>query len=231
MTTLREVTSQVSSVGKPVKLANNTFGYTRPDGTQVVRLHNTDIILKKDGITTFDSGGWRSNTTRERMNRFSDYWVSQVKGQWYVAERETTPTWVPFFDGVTLPATAGTKKVADAVKTSNALMRKKINDFLRRTIGPGKPLPKPDAGDCLYCSILNPVPEPVAGEVQIKSKNTEHLRMHVEENYMHGSLIVNAFRYAGRFDTTIYLVFQNWYDSRIVRRVLRKYLTDHLITN
>jgi hypothetical protein len=39
------------------KIARNTWRYTRADGAQCVRLHNTDVVVEKDGQTTFNSGG------------------------------------------------------------------------------------------------------------------------------------------------------------------------------
>jgi hypothetical protein len=38
--------------------------------------------------------------------------------------------------------------------------------------------------------------------------DTEHLREHIKENYMHGSLIVNALRFCGYRDQGIRFILQ-----------------------
>jgi hypothetical protein len=50
------------------KLSHNT--YVREDGDAiVVKFHATDIIrISPDGTVTLDTGGWRSVTTKQRMN-------------------------------------------------------------------------------------------------------------------------------------------------------------------
>lgn len=53
------------------KVANNTYLQRRSEGRLAVKLHNTDILtFHPDGSVVFTTGGWKTMTTKERMNRF-----------------------------------------------------------------------------------------------------------------------------------------------------------------
>lgn len=53
------------------KIENNTWFIKYPDGTVAIRLHNTDIITcTPDNVVTFDTGGWHTIITRDRMNKY-----------------------------------------------------------------------------------------------------------------------------------------------------------------
>lgn len=91
--------------GRPIntrKIANNTWLERRPTGAIAVRLHRTDVVTwLPSGHVRFDSGGWNTITTRERMNTFGPAWVRLYarKRVMYasIAGRETT-----FADGLTV---------------------------------------------------------------------------------------------------------------------------------
>ena len=58
-----------------MRLGNNTFLESYTDGTQVdricVRLHSTNIVaFYPDGRVTLHTGGYRTRTTKERINHF-----------------------------------------------------------------------------------------------------------------------------------------------------------------
>ena len=78
------------------RLGNNTylhvvkFAQTGPSALYgieciAVRLHNTDIVkFYSDGSTVLYSGGYRTVTTKERINHFIKGRIFQEKGQWKV---------------------------------------------------------------------------------------------------------------------------------------------------
>ena len=90
------------------KLANNTKvyrvmlgGYYGLQDEIHVRLHNTDIVsYRADGVITLNSGGYRTVTTKQRINQLlpPGWDVYQKKHKWYVVapngEQED------FFDGM-----------------------------------------------------------------------------------------------------------------------------------
>jgi len=66
------------------RLANNTVEITDPDGTRRIRLHRTDILtFRPDGSIVVDTGGWDTQTTRDRLNTYGYPYlsVSTCKGK------------------------------------------------------------------------------------------------------------------------------------------------------
>jgi hypothetical protein len=83
----RLVTARRIQDGKPI--ANNTrlYGIEDCDGNTAVavKLHKTYVVIHhQDGSFTLNSGGWRTVTTKERMNAWSEANVWQDKGEWFV---------------------------------------------------------------------------------------------------------------------------------------------------
>lgn len=103
------------------KVANNTYRWTDPEtGDTHFRLHETDVVtLHTDGTTTLRTGGFKTNTTKDRMNRFmpNGYYITRANGIWWVNN-------APFQDGMTLP-----RNPADLDKTvTKAAARKAIRN-------------------------------------------------------------------------------------------------------
>lgn len=76
------------------KLANNTRLQKRGNAF-AVRLHETDIVMiRPDGTYRLNTGGWRTVTTKDRINSFIHRGIlSQRKSIWYLGD--TT-----FYDGM-----------------------------------------------------------------------------------------------------------------------------------
>lgn len=219
-TTLTESMAVVDDIGNDIKpriVANNTFRYSRQDGTVVYRLHFTDIMEDNGGYITLNTGGWFTQTTKERMNEFlSGYSIIQEKGQWYVIANGKGQS-VPFYDGMRLPDAfhGEAKEKAENQAKENEKLKKEIDRFVKAVIKPGESIPQPSAGDCFYCMGMD------------QGNNTEHLHSHMEENYLPGMMFVNACRQNGMNDTGISILFYNDYrapDHNQARRVLRQYL-------
>ena len=76
------------------KVGNNTY-LVRGEGCIHVRLHKTNVVtMYPDNTYRLNSGGWRTATTKQRINRFSPVKIYQHKYQWYLAGGQ------PFCDGV-----------------------------------------------------------------------------------------------------------------------------------
>jgi hypothetical protein len=72
-------------------------------------------------------------------------------------------------------------------------LQKLLNKYIRklRKTCKASGTPKPEAGDCFYCQMVrDDNGRPLA--------NDDCLRSHLEETYVHGSLILNAIRSRGR---------------------------------
>jgi len=86
-------------LGKPIK--NNTRLFRHDDGRShiyfTLRLHDTDIITIRFRGWELNTGGWRSVTTKHRLNNYGPVGVSQVKGEWFIGTHDGD---VPFHDGI-----------------------------------------------------------------------------------------------------------------------------------
>lgn len=66
------------------KIGNNTYATIQPDGSVTIRLHATDVVtIYPDDAVKVNSGGWRTSTTKNRINKYSPVKVYQKNHQWY----------------------------------------------------------------------------------------------------------------------------------------------------
>lgn len=78
------------------KIKNNTYLVKIDEDTIGVRLHDTIIIkIHRNGAYTLNSNGWRTITTKQRINEYCPVHVHQKRFRWYVGTEEH-----PFFDGI-----------------------------------------------------------------------------------------------------------------------------------
>ena len=78
--------SQTGRIGKRATTISRD-----PDGVLRVRYHSTNVVtVYPNGRIVLDTGGWRTATTKLRMNQASNelglgFQVYQQDGKWYVA--------------------------------------------------------------------------------------------------------------------------------------------------
>jgi len=224
MTTKREMMEGVEAKEAKI-IANNTVEYTRPDGTKVIRLHHTNILeFPPRGGVVFNSGGWKTTTTKQRMNEFqSQATVIQDKGLWYLTTEgsnayQNKDSWAPFFDGVKIK----NGKVVNPRKLAHKkeeFLLKQIQKYCKRLKDLPK-LPEPNGGDCWYCSFQGE-DHKTMGDIA----GSDHLRSHLKEIYIHGSLIWNALRSFGYREEQLPFI---WGMRDIVVRAVRKYFKSQL---
>ena len=224
---MKESLEGIAFDGKPKVITRNTFQYTQ-NGARIVRLHHTDIVtfLPNDKIV-LNSGGWKTMTTKDRMNAaLKEYHVFSKRGVWYVRPgklwSEHGGVEVPYYDGMILPDAFEPKAMAKAEKAAGKeiALKKKIKDFVAKTIPTKGPLPQPSSGDCWFCCMCDKSGKPW-GDL---SCDNEHLLNHVKEGYMHGSLIVNALRYCGMGDMGIAMTLSGHFNIALTRARIRRYL-------
>ena len=74
--------------GKPCKLAGNTYLEKIDESTYAVKFHATNVVLiHGDGTFTLDNGGYRTNTTKNRINEYSPANVFQQNFEWHLYVR------------------------------------------------------------------------------------------------------------------------------------------------
>lgn len=78
---MRKVTQFV--VGAFLRREKARMGNSATDGI-TLSLHGNDIATHVDGGIMIDSCGWKSNTTKERLNAIPGVSISQKKGEWYL---------------------------------------------------------------------------------------------------------------------------------------------------
>lgn len=139
------------------KLANNTYlvqGASKD--SFAIRLHNTDVVtLHPDGSFTLNSGGWRTVTTKERINVYAPGRVASDRGAWYYypAPGRDWSLRYPFADGMrVLPggAVEGAGPDETAIRREiQKQVRKYIDGFCAHVAENG--LADPNGGDCWGC--------------------------------------------------------------------------------
>ena len=83
-------------------IANNTK-LVRRGHDIAVRLHRTDVVtFHQDGTVTFDTGGWHTATTRDRLNTYAPGGIrfSIQKRELMVILNRDFDSPVPFKDGM-----------------------------------------------------------------------------------------------------------------------------------
>jgi hypothetical protein len=72
------------------KVGNNTYAEILHDGSVGIMLHSTYVVkIHEDGTYTLNSGGWQTNTTKDRINKYSPVSVYQKNYEWFL--RDGTP--------------------------------------------------------------------------------------------------------------------------------------------
>ena len=70
------------------KLAYKTLLIRIHDNAIAVRHHSTDIVTyHSDGRTIIRNGNWYSNTTKKRINMYSDANIYQKAWNWYMFDK------------------------------------------------------------------------------------------------------------------------------------------------
>ena len=72
------------------KVGNNTYAYIQHDGSVAIELHGTKVVtIYPNGLYKLNSGGYRTSTTKDRINKYSPVSVYQKNFEWFL--RDGTP--------------------------------------------------------------------------------------------------------------------------------------------
>lgn len=187
------------------KVANNTLHHILENGDEVYQLHDTEIVrIKPDGTVRLNSEGWRTSTTKNRINDLQNLVsVYQESSIWYIHRGDwKTGETVPYFDGIEIhpDKPLPTDGITEVQRTK--LLNKKIRRYvaaLRKRLENGPAL-KPERGDCMYCSLIEVESKKPLGDCIRDQTDSNHLMSHLDELYLMGSLCLNACKgYVGPF--------------------------------
>jgi hypothetical protein len=220
------------------KVANNTYLERRDEQTIALRLHATDVVTFRPGTITLDSGGWRTVTTKNRINYALP--VYSDKGTWYVGGYPDHDNRVVYVDGITFTE-AGSLVGDEALDPSAeaAAMKKRITAFVKlagETFEAG--MPTPSTGDCWYCMMRTETGRTLGDWA---GGDHSHLLDHMDEGYVVPSLLVNAVVEAG-YNVPAFILGTSvegttmggrtgghYGHTDLVKRSVRKYLTRRLV--
>ena len=164
------------------KVGNNTYLQRRDNGDIAVKLHNTDVVTyKPNGDCVLNSGGWRTPTTKERINLYAPIrWLSQVDGVWWVT------TWdggkFAYDDGMVIKADGSVKgSMSEIDIDNNQKEAEKIRRQIRKFVNSITPEQVVQAwentdGDCWLCKF---------GTGGCEAD-------HLDEGYFHATLVHRA---------------------------------------
>lgn len=221
-------------------IANNTIEITLLNDTKIIRLHNTNIVtFATDGKIILNSGNWRTLTTKQRINSFiGDYNLAIVQRNysWKLTKYSTSSYCIiketSFFDGMIIDTNNDCKIINLVNNPHKKMSNQSINNLKKKikaycNILDKIDIPLPSNGDCWHCLFREEKTQIPLGDYQ---KDNSHLLMHLEDNYIHGSILINAMREAGYRDNQISIHYQmKWKDS--FKRALYKYMVKRLILN
>jgi len=168
------------------KIGNNTYEVLLTNGDRIIRLHNTNVITyKPDNTVILDSGGWLTPTTKDRINQYSPYKISQRKNIWFitVADQEYI-----FEDRMQIKGDVVTGANVNNEKELT-LLNKKINSYVKNYIEKliTRNMDRPSEADCWYCALSNK--DSSLGEL---THDKNHIISHIEESYYVPSLLIRA---------------------------------------
>lgn len=92
-------------MGQQQKLGKTATRVVRVDNYQYVWYHQTAVVIFNAETIRLDSGGWRTATTKSRMNQAANqfglgYSVYQKAYEWFVSQDGYADT--EFYDGMIL---------------------------------------------------------------------------------------------------------------------------------
>jgi len=197
------------------KLQNNTY-LVKTDNGYGIKLHNTIVVEYLPDRTILNSGGWKTPTTKNRINEYmsTGIWsLIQNNGVWLISTGGfgVAATNYVFADGCYYKD----KKwynIGNDIKTINKqrkAVRKYAKDFTQALFD-GK-VPKPSTGDCWYCSMVVSKPDKDTGKpLGTAMKDKSHIESHIAEKYYVPSLLVNAQNEFGASQASWWVVGDLW---------------------
>ena len=168
--------------GKPI--ANNTRLF-EVEGGIAVRLHNTDILtFAPDGRVTYNSGGWRTNTTKDRMNTFGPARIGAADGLWWIHHYGSGEVH-HYLDGCSVKDGRVLAAGDDGTARDEIALRKSVLKYAagyQAALLAGK-VGLPAGGCCLFCQMERNPSAPRDGG---------HIRSHMDDRYYVPTLAWNA---------------------------------------
>jgi len=174
--------------------ANNTRIKWDEQGHDVIlaTYHGNTVARFFPDYTAYSSCGWRTMTTKERINWFlpDGFSLWQEKGMWFLSDRNKHKQY-GFADGITIDKFGSVSNAALPTREAEIkALTKQINKYVKgyvKALVAGD-IDSPSAGDCWYCAMQTESGESLGDA----TRDTGHLVSHFEESYYVPSLLMNA---------------------------------------
>lgn len=184
--------------------------------TIALRYHDTDVVTYfADGRYRFNTDGWRTLTTKDRINSYSPVHIWQTKGEWL------TPAG-PFADHCEY-FNGQWSGLSENLHAKRLAMRKRIADYCKafaQAIERGE-IQRPSPGDCWGCLMNTKNGDPA----EFPMLGPDHIIEHFNEGYFVPSLLMRAIQWRKYPDPAfIWQWFVERKESDTPIRALRQYL-------
>jgi hypothetical protein len=173
-----------SKTDRPYPHGRATRVQKRAEGI-AIKYHDTDVVLFTPEYIELNSGGWRTLTTKSRMNECLNHGqVWQHRGVWSYKG-------ITYVDGLRIDYAGNVlnEPEEDAEAFRILTLTKQINDYAKNFVAAlleGK-VGMPGPGDCWFCYV---------GENQKSMGDIvgdhDHLIGHLEESYFVPTLVIRA---------------------------------------
>lgn len=222
------------------KLERNTYLEPVDADTVAVRLHSTNLILiHSDGRYTLNTGGWRTVTTKARINAYSPARLYSASNIWYVGDVVYADGIVVNGAGVVLSGGRGVKKEESSKRRLDKMVREYIKGYAA-SVAAARKLEAPSGGDCWLCLMGDrDTSDPSDPHRGLEPAGLDHLFGHMEEGYYVPALLFKACKAVGygKPDYAYSMMMGNAErgDTRMLERTLTGYfrrlkpaMLDHL---
>jgi hypothetical protein len=179
-------------------LENHTRIERRAENSIAIKYHDTDIVTYfPDGRIIVNTGGWKTKTTKDRINRYTSFQIGQYNDIWYFYNNGKKYL---FIDSGMINADGTTDfplytKVYEKNKQNELKrIRQYCKDYINALVN--NSLDMPSSGDCWFCAIHDTKTNKSLGEHHL----SDHINLHIEEKYYVPSLLINAI---SRYDVSI----------------------------
>jgi hypothetical protein len=150
------------------------------------------VSYLKNGNIILNSGGWRTVTTKDRINKYAPITIYQENSRWYVGNWNEKKYY--FADNMKIDCNGNiydTEIFSPEKEEEDKKLKRQVRNYARNfaTALVNGRVDKPGGGDCFYCSLVDVNTKIPWGE---SANDIGHLVSHMDEKYYVPSLLVRA---------------------------------------
>jgi hypothetical protein len=151
-TDAKQIFERCKDKGRGARLTGRSTRLVKTGKGYGIQYHNTIVVEILPNEYVLNSGGYQTNTTKDRINTYSPVRLYSRKYTWYIGEY-SPDTDIPFLDGIRVNSNgkviSSVKEARKAVDIRNTKL-KRVKEYVKgfiQQIEQGA-LPRPSGGDC-----------------------------------------------------------------------------------